>query len=110
MPNDRNMPKSLKRDDDRITQEGGENGPVKNQPRHAPVAAGWPRRNTARFALAVAREQELLQAHDAIVMYWYSSLTGMNYLPPHVVQGVFDMSDERLAQAAAGVVQLVQRF
>ncbi|AEF43628.1 NAD(P)H dehydrogenase (quinone) [Serratia sp. AS12] len=131
------------------------------------------------YRIDVAREQELLQSHDAVVMlfpfYWYSSpailsewqdavltygfaygsegtrlhgkplqlvvttggnpqaytpegynrypvadllrpfnamanLTGMDYLPPHLVQGVFDMSDERLAQEAAGVVKLLQKL
>ncbi|QJW57886.1 General stress protein 14 [Serratia plymuthica] len=131
------------------------------------------------YHIDVAREQELLQSHDAVVMlfpfYWYSSpailsewqdavltygfaygsegtrlhgkplqlvvttggnpqaytpegynrypvadllrpfnamanLTGMDYLPPHLVQGVFDMSDERLAQEAAGVVKLLQKL
>ena len=130
------------------------------------------------YQIDVAREQELLQNHDAVVMlfpfYWYSSpailsewqdavlthgfaygsegtqlhgkplqlvvttggnqqaytaegynrypvedllrpfhamanLTGMDYLPPHLVQGVFDMSDERLAQEAAGVVALLKK-
>lgn len=129
------------------------------------------------YQIDVAREQELLQAHDAIVMlfpfYWYSSpailgewqdavltygfaygsegtklhgkplqlvvttggnaqayspagynrypvadllrpfnamanLTGMDYLPPHLVQGVIDISEERLAQETAGVVQLLR--
>ncbi|VEA61925.1 General stress protein 14 [Serratia plymuthica] len=131
------------------------------------------------YRIDVAREQELLQSHDAVVMlfpfYWYSSpailsewqdavltygfaygsegtqlhgkplqlvvttggnpqaytpegynrypvadllrpfnamanLTGMDYLPPHLVQGVLDMSDERLAQEAAGVVKLLQKL
>lgn len=131
------------------------------------------------YQIDVAREQELLQTHDAIVMlfpfYWYSSpailsewqdavltygfaygsegsklhgkplqlvvttggnkqayspegynrypvadllrpfnamanLTGMDYQPPHLVQGVLDISDELLAQEAANVVQLVGRF
>ncbi|MEL5451721.1 NAD(P)H-dependent oxidoreductase [Serratia bockelmannii] len=131
------------------------------------------------YRIDVAREQELLQSHDAVVMlfpfYWYSSpailsewqdavltygfaygsegtklhgkplqlvvstggnaqaytaegynrypvqelllpfhamanLTGMDYLPPHLVQGVFDMSDERLAQEAAGVVALLAKW
>ncbi|WP_025121656.1 MULTISPECIES: NAD(P)H-dependent oxidoreductase [unclassified Serratia (in: enterobacteria)] len=131
------------------------------------------------YQIDVAREQELLQAHDVVVMlfpfYWYSSpailsewqdavltygfaygsegtklqgkplqlvvttggnaqvyspagynrypvgdllkpfnavanLTGMDYLPPHLVQGVFDMSDETLAREAADVVKLIQRF
>ncbi|AHG20910.1 oxidoreductase [Chania multitudinisentens RB-25] len=39
-----------------------------------------------------------------------ANLTGMDYLPPHLVQGVFDMSDERLAQEALSVVKLVQGF
>ncbi|CAI0704653.1 NAD(P)H-dependent oxidoreductase [Serratia entomophila] len=131
------------------------------------------------YRIDVAREQELLEAHDAVVMmfpfYWYSSpailsewqdavltygfaygsegtrlhgkplqlvvstggnlqdytpegrnrflvedllrpfhatanLTGMDYLPPHVVRGAQEMSDERLAQEAAGVVQLLQKL
>ncbi|WP_420284881.1 NAD(P)H-dependent oxidoreductase [Serratia liquefaciens] len=130
------------------------------------------------YQIDVAREQELLQNHDAVLMlfpfYWYSSpailsewqdavlthgfaygsegtqlhgkplqlvvttggnqqaytaegynrypvedllrpfhamanLTGMDYLPPHLVQGVFDMSDERLAQEAARVVALLKK-
>ena len=32
----------------------------------------------------------------------------MDYLPPHLVQGVSDMSDEQLAQAYAGVVALME--
>ncbi|MBF4190165.1 hypothetical protein ISX56_30285, partial [Serratia ureilytica] len=44
-----------------------------------------------------------------------ANLTGMDYLPPHLVQGVSDMSDEQLAQEAAGVAALLgngraQRF
>ena len=39
-----------------------------------------------------------------------ANLTGMDYLPPHLVQGVFDMSDERLAQEAAGVVALLGKW
>lgn len=128
------------------------------------------------YRIDVAREQALLESHDAVVMmfpfFWYSSpailrewqdavltygfaygsegtklygkplqlvvstggnaqaytaegynrypvqdlllpfhalanLTGMDYLPPHLVQGVSDMSDEQLAQEAAGVVALM---
>ncbi|HEI9810638.1 TPA: NAD(P)H-dependent oxidoreductase [Serratia marcescens] len=131
------------------------------------------------YRIDVAREQALLQSHDAVVMlfpfYWYSSpailsewqdavltysfaygsegtqlhgkplqlvvstggdaqaytaegynrypvqdlllpfhamanLIGMDYLPPHLVQGVFDMSDERLAREAAGVVALLGKW
>lgn len=131
------------------------------------------------YQIDVAREHELLQEHDVVVMlfpfYWYSSpailsewqdavltygfaygsegtklqgkplqlvvttggnaqayspegynrypvadllrpfnamanLTGMDYLRPHLVQGVFDMSDELLAQETAGVVALIKRF
>ena len=124
------------------------------------------------YRIDVAREQALLQSHDAVVMlfpfYWYSSpailsewqdavltygfaygsegtqlhgkplqlvvaytaqgynrypvqdlllpfhamanLTGMDYLPPHLVQGVSDMSDEQLAQEAAGVAALLGKW
>ncbi|MEB6337580.1 NAD(P)H-dependent oxidoreductase [Serratia rhizosphaerae] len=37
-----------------------------------------------------------------------ANLTGMDYLPPHLVQGVNDLSDARLAQEAAGVATRVQ--
>ena len=46
--------------------------------------------------------QDLLLPFHAL-----ANLTGMDYLPPHLVQGVTDMSDEQLAQAAAGVVALM---
>lgn len=131
------------------------------------------------YLIDVAREQELLQSHDTIVMmfpfYWYSSpailcewqdavltygfaygrqgtklhdkplqlivstggnaqaytpegynrysveelllpfhamanLTGMDYLPPYLIQGVSDISDEQLAQEVAGVVKLLREL
>lgn len=39
-----------------------------------------------------------------------ANLTGMDYLPPHVVDSVYGMSDERLAQEAAGVVELLGKL
>jgi len=128
------------------------------------------------YRIDVAREQELLQSHDTVVMmfpfFWYSSpailsewqdavltygfahgsqgtklhgkplqlvvstggneqsytpegynrysveelllpfhamanLTGMDYLPPHLVRGVSDISDEQLIQEIARVVKLL---
>lgn len=76
--------------------------------RQTAAAGGEHRRQ--RAGLYGGRVQSLSGAGSAAAVPRRGNLTGMDYLPPHLVQGVFDMSDERLTQEAAGVVALLGKL